>query len=343
MRDNLTIPQRAPGTGIEGGVLRLLAPGNQPVGAGFLVTGSELLTCAHVVTSSLGLRDIPITLPEGPLSLDFPLVAPGEICPAKVVHWRPALDLAVLRIETQIPAGAAPVPLVQSDDLWGHRFRALGFPRDHADGVWVSGELRGRTAAGWVQIEGVRQTGYLIAPGFSGGPVWDEAVGGVVGMIVAADRDPQVRAAYVLPVERLQAGWPELEARAASERSSEPSGFDPGRPHVVTQINVAGDYVGRDLIRVTGDGNIVGDHSSSHGGERPAAHAPDARGSVTATLRRRLRRLDSVQIESLCLDHFPQVYDKFGRGLRRDEMMNLLLDHCRRHPEDAPRLDALLK
>jgi hypothetical protein len=62
-----------------------------------------------------------------------------------------------------------------------------------------------------------------------------------------------------------------------------------------------------------------------------------------APLRARLQRLDAVQIESLCLDHFPGVYEKFGRGLRRDEMINLLLDHCRRNPEDGARLGGLLR
>jgi hypothetical protein len=76
--------------------------------------------------------------------------------------------------------------------------------------------------------------------------------------------------------------------------------------------------------------------------EQPQPHSEPGRPN-TALLRRRLRRLDSVEIESLCLDHFPEVYDKFARGLQRGEMINLLLDHCRRHPEDANRLNDLLK
>jgi len=72
----------------------------------------------------------------------------------------------------------------------------------------------------------------------------------------------------------------------------------------------------------------------------PAAATPSA--TTPAALRARLQRLDSVEIESLCLDHFPVVYDKFARGLRHDEMLNLLLDHCRRNPEDAARLAQLL-
>lgn len=60
-------------------------------------------------------------------------------------------------------------------------------------------------------------------------------------------------------------------------------------------------------------------------------------------LRARLKRLDSVEIETLCLDHFSEVYDKLGRGLRRDETINLLLDYCHRNPEEGVRLDALLR
>jgi hypothetical protein len=91
---------------------------------------------------------------------------------------------------------------------------------------------------------------------------------------------------------------------------------------VGTQINIAGDVYGGVLDGPTPDSG------------QPAAG--------TAVLRTRLQRLDAVEIESLCLDHFPQVYDKFGRGLRRDEMLNLLLDHCRRNPAEAARLAGLV-
>jgi len=69
---------------------------------------------------------------------------------------------------------------------------------------------------------------------------------------------------------------------------------------------------------------------------------PPAPAGNLADLRARLQRLDVVEIETLCLDHFPAVYDKFGPGMRRDEMINLLLDHCRRNPEELARLEELL-
>lgn len=56
----------------------------------------------------------------------------------------------------------------------------------------------------------MKQTGYFVTPGFSGGPAWDETLDGVVGMIVAADTSPGVRVAFIIPVDRLIEAWPEL-------------------------------------------------------------------------------------------------------------------------------------
>ena len=88
-----------------------------------------------------------------------------------------------------------------------------------------------------------------------------------------------------------------------------------------------GDFTGRDRAPSTAQSPR----------ESPPAPAVDL-----SALRARLQRLDAVDIESLCLDHFPTVYDKFTRGLQRGEMLNLLLDHCRRNPEAAARLAQLL-
>ncbi len=59
-------------------------------------------------------------------------------------------------------------------------------------------------------IEDTTETGYLIAPGFSGGPVWDDALGGVVGMIVAADTDERIKAAFLIPTDVLAETLPNL-------------------------------------------------------------------------------------------------------------------------------------
>ncbi|MFX1411763.1 MAG: hypothetical protein ACFFA6_15540 [Promethearchaeota archaeon] len=66
----------------------------------------------------------------------------------------------------------------------------------------------------------------------------------------------------------------------------------------------------------------------------------------TATLRHQLTTaFDDVALDAFCLDHFcqlPAVYEKLARGLRPNEKITLLLDHCRRQPGELERLADLL-
>jgi len=61
--------------------------------------------------------------------------------------------VAVLELGGDPPSGAEPVGLVATDDLWGHSFRAFGFPLGHPEGIWGDGVIRGLNARGWLQIE----------------------------------------------------------------------------------------------------------------------------------------------------------------------------------------------
>jgi tetratricopeptide (TPR) repeat protein len=197
-------------TPLNSAIVRIRAANGTVVGTGFLVTGRHVLTCVHVVTAALGLPHHTPNPPQADLHLDFPLLAPESTLTAHVSHWQPAIDVAVLELTTDPPAESKPVRLVTADDLWGHSFRALGFPAGYEQGVWASGVLRGQQADGWLQIEDTKETGYLIAPGFSGGPVWDDVLGGVVGMIVAADTDERVKAAFLIPADVLAEALPNL-------------------------------------------------------------------------------------------------------------------------------------
>ena len=115
---------------------------------------------------------------------------------------------------------------------------------------------------------------------------------------------------------------------------------------VGTQVNVAGDYYAQPTqppVTIIGDKNIVGKNNVVQVDRGAEATSSTATSPVNVSaLRALLQRFDAVEIESLCLDHFPEVYDKFTRGLQRGEMINLLLDHCRRHPLDAARLAELV-
>lgn len=206
---------------LESAIVRIRTAGGQVAGAGFLVGERQVLTCAHVVARALDIQDGIPEASQGEVLLDFPLVAPERRLTARVTRWHPAQpdgsdDIAGLELEDAPPAGVQPTSLMVADDLWDHPFRVPGFPSGHDMGVWASGVLQGRTAAKWVQVESVRKTGYRIEPGFSGAPVWDKKLKGVVGMVVAAEGRTEVGAAFVIPADALIEAWPELSKRATS-------------------------------------------------------------------------------------------------------------------------------
>lgn len=50
-----------------------------------------------------------------------------------------------------------------------------------------------------------------------------------------------------------------------------------------------------------------------------------------AQIRRLLNTtFDDSGLDAFCQDYFLPVYDRFSRGMRKDEKITLLLDHCRR-------------
>src|SRR2546425_683479 len=108
-------------------------------------------------------------------------------------------------------AGAEIIRFAPAEDVWKHPFSAFGFPAGYDDGVWATGRLLGRQATDWMMIEDVKAQGFAVAPGFSGTPVWDELLQGVVGMVVAASRPAETKAAFVIPLEVLAAAWPLIE------------------------------------------------------------------------------------------------------------------------------------
>jgi len=203
-------------TTLESSIVRIRTHDNVVVGAGFLVTEKRVLTCAHVVAQALNIPQDTSEIPSNEIFLDFPLVAANRNLTAKVVKWLPVQpdgsgDIACLELLGKPPKEAHPVLLITEDKLWGHPFRAFGFPAGYDNGVWTSGVLRAKQADGWIQIEDVKQTGYFIEPGFSGTAIWDEEVNGVVGMTAVAERRPEVRAAFAIPISLILDLLPELE------------------------------------------------------------------------------------------------------------------------------------
>src|SRR6266536_3279619 len=208
-------------TQLEASLVRIFATRGDIVGMGFLASERSILSCAHVITAALSIAENTPDMPTAAISLDFPLISPGCYLSAHVSFWQPPQpngggDIAVLQLDDSAPAEAEAVHLVSAEDMWNRPFRAFGFPGGHDAGVWAPGTLRDRQATGWVQIEQISTTGYRVQQGFSGGPVWDEELDGVVGMVVAEERDPTIRAAYMIPTDVLVKACPLLEQQARS-------------------------------------------------------------------------------------------------------------------------------
>ena len=195
-------------------IARIYNKQGKVVGAGFLVTQYHILTCAHVITAALSIVTNTQDSPTETIEVDFPLIAPGQKVKANVAFWQPVNpgqskeDIAGLQIDDTLPTGVSPVKLVTTSDYWQHKFRIFGFPQGHDTGVWADGELRDIQATGWIQIEAIKVPGYQIEPGFSGSPVWDESLQGVVGMAVAAEKKREgVKAAFMMPTTVLVETW----------------------------------------------------------------------------------------------------------------------------------------
>lgn len=199
---------------LEPFIVRIYSNSGKVIGAGFLVSENCILTCAHVVADALGMARNTCEMPDQEVSLDFPFFAPKQLLKARVVFWRPvnpgefAEDIAGLELKSPPPDAAKPAQFKPSEDLWEHSFRVLGFPATQSDGAAATGVLRTPLANGWVQLEDTKQQGYSLEPGFSGAPIWDEELQGVVGMAVAAEMNrPEAKVAFMIPTKVLCTAW----------------------------------------------------------------------------------------------------------------------------------------
>jgi len=198
---------------------------NGIAGTGFLVGDKHILTCAHVINGVLGIPDTTVKKPTEIIWLDFPFVANGGYLKAKIIVWHPVStnkisDIAILELLDAIPNNYQSTLTLKNHES-GHSFRAYGFPHGHYDGIWVEGKIKHELSNGRIQIDGDKQGSvYGIAPGFSGGPVWDDSENGIVGMVVVADNRTDNSIAFFIPTNILIKAWKEL--RQHCRRSQKP-------------------------------------------------------------------------------------------------------------------------
>ncbi|WP_243788428.1 trypsin-like peptidase domain-containing protein [Saccharopolyspora gloriosae] len=167
-------------------LVRLVA-GRRLLGTGFTLPGGRVATCAHVIA---GFDEV---------HAQFPLLG-SDGCAVEVVERDDDADIAILRL-LEPPERALPTPVRLDRAVREHRFSVFGFSDAQPHGVWVSGSLAGAQGEGRVQMR-VDPDHELIVRGFSGAPVWDEELHGVVGMVVTRSGTNKTTA-HLVPVSFL--------------------------------------------------------------------------------------------------------------------------------------------
>jgi type II secretory pathway predicted ATPase ExeA len=196
---------------IDTSLVRIRTKDGGVAGAGFLVGERHVLTCAHVVAQALDLPKDAIDQPSSTVSLDFPLLASHTLLTAEVVCWDLVQgDIAGLKLLDEPPVGAEAVHFEPADQVWGHSYCTFGFPTGQDDGVWSEGRLLGRQGAKWLQLVDDNIPGFAGIRGFSGAPVWDRQLQGVVGMIVTFAQPTPIKAAFAIPSDVLKASCPQI-------------------------------------------------------------------------------------------------------------------------------------
>lgn len=129
--------------------------------------------------------------------------------------WRAleAKDVAVLRLNSDLPAGITPLMLGSAEGCDGHLFRSFGYPPvGQVDGIWATGRIEGLVHEQGHSL--IQLTSQNLAQGISGAPVLEEAQRKVIGMVTAvyhADATLKHRdTAFATPTETLLAILGEL-------------------------------------------------------------------------------------------------------------------------------------
>ena len=109
-------------TQLKAAIVRIFATQGYIVGMGFLVSEGSVLSCAHVITAALHIAEDTPNAPTATILLYFPLIAPDHYLQADISFWQPPQpdgggDIAVLRLDDTVPAGAEAIGLVSAEDM----------------------------------------------------------------------------------------------------------------------------------------------------------------------------------------------------------------------------------
>ena len=177
-----------------------------PLGTAVVIDERRVLTSAHVVRDSTGVRD--------PLWVAFPMcedpTAGRRVGIAVRLAEYPMADLAVVELAEPVPEGveAAVLRCPRPVDLTEREWWAFGFAGQDPRGNEADGVVGASLGYGWVRLDS--QSRYHVEPGFSGGGLWCPDYGAVVGVVGQANDRGDGRAITLhqadgyLPAEKIR-------------------------------------------------------------------------------------------------------------------------------------------
>lgn len=195
------------------------------LGAGTMLDGEHLLTCAHVIEG------------HDAVTVDFVALPDAEPGFATVVAEAPPIgddggDIALLRLRhAEEQFEGVPLHRTPLDD--GQRVRAYGFPRG-SDGMWSLATVVGDGGHGLERVQLHRTPdAEPITHGFSGSAVIADETGHVVGMVATRYATEAARVSWMIPVETMLGYLPELRRWAEGSPAIDPSFARQPEPPVI--------------------------------------------------------------------------------------------------------------
>lgn len=179
----------------------------------------HVITCAHVIAQPAQTEP-----PDETVYVQFEFAPEHLPIPAKIVGWFPdhSEDVAVLKLQRRPPQGCVAPPLYSIlGGVSGHDYRSYGYPRGHEHAAVPSnGTVSGAAGPTLITLQKADR-GFSLEQGFSGSPVWDQRLAGVIGIVVWREL-PRIEfdrlghvdtgVGYAVPVDELGRLWPPLAA-----------------------------------------------------------------------------------------------------------------------------------
>ncbi len=209
-------------------LVRLRDSRGRVLGAGTMLDGEHVLTCAHVIEG------------HGGVAVDFvalPGVEPGF---ATVVEQAAPIgddggDIALLRLrDAEEQISGAPLHRTVLED--NQRVRAFGFPQG-SDGLWSLATVVGDGGHGLERVQLHRTPdAEPITHGFSGSAVIADKTGHVVGMVATRYATEAARVSWMIPVETMLGHLPRLRRWAEGSPAIDPSFVQYPEPPVIDRL-----------------------------------------------------------------------------------------------------------